>query len=642
MPVRMIGLLLGALLLAAACATNVATEVQIQAAGPAALQEIENSLRRRVKEKPDDAEVLLLLARTLLRRGALAEAEQFALQADQLAPAQGVILALLGEIYLAQDKRFRALTIVTQAIQFDPSLLSGYVTMARAHALLGEPARAFRALDECIRRERRYFPAWYERARILFETGALNDAEAALDEALRVNPSAKEAQLLRIKIVKKEGRLGRADYLTEVALENWPDDKDFLLEKLDTRRQRQDWQAAGQVLERLRKLGPLTPDAQLAQLELYRAQGLIRAYEDGLNQLLAEQPRFTPALLLQTKGLLAEDKTREAVAAISKAVDLDPGNVEASYWRAVAQYQAGEVLQGDSAMADTTRLAPGYPPLRLLRARRLLLDRRLDAASPLLEDFLKDFPSDPEALLLKSELRVLQGDYAGAQLLLTGIPPVWDEQVLQFSRARLAYLNGDYRAVIEFTGPMVKPTRPSWRVVYLHGAALARLGRHKEAITLLQPYLRLAEADGRFHRLLGDIQQLAGDRASAEKAYAEGLQIYPRKPILVEGLSRVAIDAEKWNLAREVLEGGIERPSDLTPIFLERLSLVYLRLGKPQQAKTYRERYLTAADPVIAELQRPSDQGVLFNMTLPPLENTFRSIPVDQRPAVVKPSAPRG
>jgi tetratricopeptide (TPR) repeat protein len=142
--------------------------------------------------------------------------------------------------------------------------------------------------------------------------------------------------------------------------------------------------------------------------------------------------------------------------------------------------------------------------------------------------------------------------------------------------------------------------------------------------------LRLPEADGRIHRLLGDIQQLAGDRRAAERAYAEGLQLYPRKPILVEGLSRVAIDAENWNLAREVLEGGIERPSDLMPIFLERLSLVYLRLNKAQIARTYRERYLAAADPVVSELQHSSDQGILFSMALPPLENTYRSIPASQ------------
>ena len=92
----------------------------------------------------------------------------------------------------------------------------------------------------------------------------------------------------------------------------------------------------------------------------------------------------------------------------------------------------------------------------------------------------------------------------------------------------------------------------------------------------------------------------------------------------------------------EPLEGGIERPSELMPIFLERLSLVYLRLGRAQQATAYRERYLTAADPGVAELQQPSDQGILFNMSLPPLENTYRSIPQDQQPRVTPPATPRG
>ncbi len=621
----------------AACSVSLPTDAQIQAASPAALQTMETNLRQLVKDSPDNPRILLQLARALLRRGALAEAELIALQADQQAPAQGVILGVLGEIYLAQDRRFRALTTASQAIQFDPDLLSAYVTAGRAHALLGEPDKAIRALDEALRREPRYFPAWYFRARILFDLGAGRDAEKSLEEALRINPTAKEAVLLKIKLVKRVGRLASSGYLIENGLKSWPEDPDLLLELLDLYRQRRDWVSAGQVLQRLLKLGPLAPDAQVAQLELFQAQGQAQAYRTGLQALLSSQPRFSPGWLLQAKAALAADRPAEAIPALTRAVDLDPGSVEARFWLAVAYYQTGEVLQGNAALAEAGRQAPDYPPLRLLRIRRALVENRLDSAGALIEEFLRDYPFDIEALLLKIEWLALTGDYASAANLLAGVPPVWDEQVLQFSRARLAYMQGQYRGVLDVLPATGREGSMPWRFAYLRGASLARLGQYREALNLLAPYLRLPEAEGRIHRLVGDIQQLAGDRRAAERTYLDGLVQFPRKLILLDALSHLAIEAENWPQARETLERGLEMESEYKALFLERLNLVYRRLNNAQGIRTTREKYLEAADPVLKESLRPSDQGVLFSMTLPPLEPIFRATPV---PRIAPPPIP--
>jgi len=622
--------LLAALALAAAalagCSTPLPTEAQIQAAGPAGLQRIENTLRQMQKDQPDNPRILLQLSRALLRRGALSEAEVVALQADQLAPAQGVVLGTLGEIYLAQDRRFRALTTAAQAIQFDPDLLSAYVTAAQANALLGEPDKAIRALDEALRREPGYFPAWYHRARILFDFGALRDAEITLTEALRINPASREAVLLQIKLVKRGGRMAAASYLIEAGLKNWPEDPGLLLELLDLYRQRRDWLSASLALERLKKLAPLSPEAQLVEVDLFQAQGLSQQFAAGLQALLSNHPRYAPAWILQAKTALAADKPADAIPSLTRAVDLDPGSVEARFWLAVSYYQTGEALQGNAALAEAGRQAPDYPPLRLLRIRRALVENRLDSAGALTEEFLRDFPFDVEALLLKSEWFLLSGDYTSASTLLASLPAGGDDQNLKFSRARLAYLQGQYHTVLDYTQPAGQEPLP-WRQGYLRGAAMARMGQHKEALALLQPYLRLPEADGRIHRLVGDIQQLAGDRRAAEKSYLDGLVLFPRKLILLDALSRLAIESENWAQARETVERGLEVESEYKIVFLERLHLIYRRINNVQGIKTIRDKYLEVADPVLRESLRPTDQGVLFGMGLPPLSPVFRTAP---------------
>ena len=618
-------LALGVLALAG-CSTPLPTEAQIQAAGPAGLQTIENNLRQMQKDNPDNPRILLQLSRALLRRGALSDAEVVALQADQLAPAQGVILGTLADIYLAQDRRFRALTTASQAIQFDPDLLSAYVTVGRANALLGEPEQAIRALDEALRREPRYFPAWYYRARILFDFGALRDAEITLTEALRINPASREAVLLQIRLVKRTGRMASAAYLIESALKNSPDDPDLLLELLDLYGQRKEWNSAAQVVERLRKLGPLSPEARLVQLDLLHAQGKTKLFNDGLQALLQNSPRFAPAWVLQAKADLAADKPEDAVPFLTRAVDLDPGSVDARFWLAVAEYQTGEILQGNAAMAEAARQAPDYPPLRLLRIRRALVEGRLDTAGALIEDFLRDFPFDVEALLLKSEWLVLSGDYATAGTVLASLPPVWDDEAVRFSRARLAYLEGHYRSVLDYTRPAGQEPL-TWRQAYLRGASMARLGQYKEALALLQSYLRLPETDGRMHRLVGDVQQLSGDRRAAEKTYQDGLVLFPRKLILLDALSRLEIERDEWSQALETVSRGLEADSEYKVVLLERLNLIYRHLNNAQAAKTTRDKYLEAADPVLKEALHPGDRGVLFSMGLPPLSPAFRIAP---------------
>jgi tetratricopeptide (TPR) repeat protein len=636
-----LALALGAAALAG-CSTPLPTEAQIQAAGPAGLQTIENTLRQMQKDQPDNPRILLQLSRALLRRGALSDAEVVALQADQLAPAQGVILGALAEIYLAQDRRFRSLTTASQAIQFDPDLLSAYVTVARSNALLGEPEKAIRALDEALRREPRYFPAWYYRARILFDFGAIRDAEITLIEALRINPTSREAVLLQIKLVKSTGRVASASYLIEAGLKNWPDDPDLLLELLDLYRQRKDWISAGQTLERLKKLAPLTPEAQLVQLELFQAQKLTQPFANGLQSLLSNFPRFAPGWVLQAKTALAADRPGEAIPSLTRAVDLDPGSVEARFWLAVAYYQTSESLQGNAALAEAGRQAPDYPPLRLLRIRRALVENRLDSAGALIEEFLRDFPFDTEALLLKSEWLVLSGDYTSAGTLLASLPPDRDNPTLKFSRARLAYLQSQYRSVLDYTQPAGQEPLP-WRQAYLRGAAMARMGQQREALALLQPYLRMQETEGRIHRLIGDIQQLAGDRRAAERAYLDGLALFPRKLILLDALSRLAMETENWAQARETVERGLEVESEYKVVFLERLITIYRRLNNPQGVKSAREKYLEAGDPVLKESLRPTDQGVLFGMGLPALTPVFRVAPAARfAPPPVPPQRPYG
>ena len=616
-PLALLALLAAAAAGLASCAPALPGEARIAAAEPAALASMRSELAAALKEDPDDARAHLLMARLLLREGKPDAAEPHAGEAARRLPFDGQVMNVMGEIYLAQDKRFRALTTFTQAIEFEPGLLAAYLNLAETRRLLGRKEEAVAALRAAIIRAPGHYPARSRLARILLETGRLAAAAEAAAAARRLRPAAEEARLLEIRIKKAQGRLTVAGLLAEEALREGPRSLALERELVDIHYQRQEWPAALALLARMERGGVLAPEDALRKVDILRAHGRASQASAALEALLRRHPGHPGALVARARGLLGNDDAAGALAALERALQRDPQSVEAHYWRAIAYYRMDRSTRGDEALAAAARLAPAHPRVRLLRVRRLLAARKLAEAEALLGQYLEGHPADGDALLVRSELLTLQGDYGAAERNLREIVPGSSGGALRFARARLAYLRGAFDAVVKETRPLATSPGAPWQVLYLHCAALLRLGRSGEALPLLRPRLGSGEGGGNLHRLMGDLQVLSGNRTKALRTWLAGLARFPRQHRLLEGLSRLAIEDGKWQQARDWLKAGIERPGPQLPLFLERLNLVYRKLGQPRQAERYLRRYLAETDPLLREREGGDEHGILFNTAYP-------------------------
>jgi len=151
----------------------------------------------------------------------------------------------------------------------------------------------------------------------------------------------------------------------------------------------------------------------------------------------------------------------------------------------------------------------------------------------------------------------------------------------------------------------------------MRAAALDRLERRDEARALLRDHLSQRESSGYLHRLLGDILHGAGDLKGAVGIYVRGLSLYPRHPALIEGVTRAAMDAENWSLAREWLRTGLEQPGPLQPLFLERLRQVQRRTGEADNAGETLRALRDNLDPLAHPEYSLSGSGPLFDMSVP-------------------------
>ena len=598
----------GSLGLVSCAANNLPQPAQVRSASPEELTQLQSSLKARLDSGHRDAQVLGLLALVLQSLGHLEEAENAALEASQISPFRADLLVTLGGIQAAAGKRFRALLSYTQAVRLDPQYLDAYVKVGSLQRLLGDSDKAKAALEQAIAIEPNFYDARVELAGLLLERGDMVGAQTQIEAARKVQPKSPDAAHLHVRILKAQGHLGEAQAIVESWLQSRPDHPEWWREQLGLNRQRGYWEQVQAVLERLETLGALEVSALVVKAEWLDARGDRAAAAALRSDLLKRYPEDAAVLVAAARGLLAENRPLEALAPLERAVQLAssgietryPGNIEAQYWRAVALYRVGRRVEGDLALNRAEALSAAFPPVRLLRIRRLLLDRRLSEAAPLMKTFLEANPGDTGGLLLQAGLHSLAGEFLAAERILDGLPA--QSAAVRFARARLAFLQGNFLTVLDETAPLTALARPPWEAAYLELAALGRVGRGSEALDKIKPWLDRDEGAPAFHRLAASIQAQSADLKGAERTLIQGTRRFPSDPLLMEGLSRIQIDRENWREARNWLETGVEKESPLLPMLLDRLLLGYCKLGGIDKKRQTPTRLLTVIDPLNREL----------------------------------------
>lgn len=611
------------------CSIPLPEEIQIRNASPKELAGYEVNLKKALTNDPEFLKALLLLARVKIHQKKYLEAEPQAEKAVRVSPFNPLAQSVLGEVYLVSGKRFRAMSTFTRAIELDPDLLPAYVGLAEAHNLLGSQEKALEILNQAIGREPRYFPAHFQMARILISQGKLDEAQVAMEKAVRIRPHDPEGTLLGVRIFKRQGRLTLAMHQINQFLALHPENPAMLRELAELYYQRQKWKLAEKTLDKIKGRG--TVEDTLLRLEVLKGNRKFKAANKILKKLGKENAGHPAVLVVLGREQILRRNYDSARSLLEKAVEANPKSVEAYFWKAQGHFLSGQESAGDASLSVAVQLAPHHPHVRLLQAQRALASRKLDLAGKILDEFLKERPANGGGLLLKSEWLALVGKYNQAEGLLDELSSGQDNPAAAYSKARLAYLKKAFNTTVRLLNPLVKTRgkrknrkkQVSWRVIYLQAAALGQLKKYQRAIKLLGPYLKNRAAAGVLHRLRGDMYYLSGNRVKAEKTFQDGMAMNDRQPLLIEALSRLAMETGKWAQARSWLETGVEQSSPLKAQFLERLSQVYTKLKRPQQARGYLLRYLAETDPLIREQREPAQISILFGWVYPAVDLDF-------------------
>jgi predicted Zn-dependent protease len=285
--------------------------------------------------------------------------------------------------------------------------------------------------------------------------------------------------------------------------------------------------AAARAAAELLREYPGNTSAALLLGTARRACGDPQAAAEVFAALATVQPDSAVIHLEWGRTLAAQQQPERALAALQRAVLLEPAMGDA--WQELAALYAGRAEQArcDHAYAQYRRLA--YPDRRVAEASALLGNGRLDAAESLLRQLLVQAPRDVEALRMLAEIATQREDVVEAEEMLgecLRLAPGFSEA--RFDLARVLHVQQRPEAMLPLLERLLvlEPQNLSYRT--LQSAAYNLLGLNEQSLAVLTQLLQDFPADERVWMYYGHALRAAGRNREAIDAYRESTRLAPR------------------------------------------------------------------------------------------------------------------
>lgn len=536
---------------------------------------------------PDNPDVKQLLASIYAKTNRLAKASELLKDLVNDSAASASLLAIAGEVALAQRKGSTAVDLFSRVVAMNPPDVGAY------RVRLGEALIAAGAFEKGVSELSllREDPDHGLNAGIALVQGYLsrkdNDRARAVARELTVKfPKAAQAHLAIARVQLISGDLTDARKAFERAAELEPGSLDAarFLATLDARAG--EFAAAKGRFKRVLDVDPRQEEASLLLVQLLKQ---MRAPADEvlgvLDAAIGADPSALQVRSLKAEYLLEIGRSKPAVEEAQAAIASFGDEPRLLYALARAQFAAGDYSGAHTTYGKLTAIDSKSPSAHLGQVQVYVSERNWRAASASAAKAVQIAPGYLPARLAAVEVAILGGQYAEARTGAQEMQKRWPKDVTGYlaeSRAlQMQKLDGlaedALRRGLSASGSPVALTR-------LYGI-LKEQKRDSEAEAVADAWVARHPGDAIALSGLAEYRLVAKDYAGAEKWYRKLVQVRPDDALALNNLAWTLGKAKRPD-AEAVAKQALSLAPESGPI-LDTVGGIYLESGKPQEALPY-------------------------------------------------------
>lgn len=357
-----------------------------ESADPAYYTKAEATLKQAIALNAEDTDALTSLGGLALARHQFAEAITWGERALAIDAYKARALGVIGDGQVELGRYDQAFATFQKMIDLRPDL-SSYARASYARELSGDVEGAIEAMQTAVEagaptgENTAYVQV--QLATLYFNSGRLDEADAAYQKALRIYPTYKYAQAGVARILAARGDLPRAIALYKDVVEVMPL-PEFVIALSDLYRANGQPAEAARQDDLLRAMSTLFQsngvdmDIELALFDADRRQNLPAAI-DQARRILAQRPSIKVAGVLAW-ALYQDGRYTEARAASQQALRLGTKDALLIFHAGMIAKALGDGPAAIGALETALSINPSFSPLYSPEARRAL-DQLKGAAS---------------------------------------------------------------------------------------------------------------------------------------------------------------------------------------------------------------------------------------------------------------------
>ncbi|MFK5891828.1 MAG: tetratricopeptide repeat protein [Pseudomonadota bacterium] len=528
-------------------------------------------------DQPSNVEAKLILATIEYKVGSKAEAKkqlELVVKEDKnLVEA----VSLLSSVYLFEGMESKAIKTLEKGVVDNPKNFPLRLSLAKLLAKNNDYVNAEKYLKEAINIEPERYSLQVALSSFYASSNQMEKAESILRKSIEQDEDDAQRYLVLVEMLSSRVSLKKGDEELKAAIRNKPDLYELKFAQISFYQKIGKRQEAKEVLMQIIEDKSYDVEGVNARNQLAKYLldgGDQKGAKKYIDEVIAEYPNNSEALLITSKLALANLDAIPAINGLRTVLKSDPKNTEAALLLAQAHELNNESELAENELKKSIEANPLSDQSHVNLARYLASKGRVDEAVSVVDKALTYFKESYDLMSMKLKVLSSQGKEAEAIALLNMM-----EQA-NTSKPEVNIIRGQYylsknnvpMAVAQFE-EAYKKSQSKFKPLKLIVGTYASNGQYEKALERLQVNIDKNPNDSIANLLIGQVYLLQKRIPEAREKFIKASKAADSWLPPYTSLANSYLAEKKMNEALKVYQGSLSKLKNKTPVQLQMASI---------------------------------------------------------------------